>query len=57
MNQIPTHLHPQDPEPIAPQDFLNLGLEPLVAFADRPSALTPHLPPLAAWPVRQRRSP
>jgi signal recognition particle receptor subunit beta len=33
MNQIPQHLSPVDPEPIAPQDFLNLGLEPLAEFA------------------------
>ena len=39
MNQIPLPLRPQDPEPIAPQDFLNLGLEPLAAFADQAKRL------------------
>jgi hypothetical protein len=35
MTQTPQPLRPQDPEAIAPQDFLNLGQEPLAALAEQ----------------------
>ena len=47
MNQVPHHLRPQDPAPIAPQDFLNLGLEPLTAFADQSKRLDASLASIA----------
>ncbi len=39
MNFVPQNIGPQDPETIAPQDFLNLGMEPLVEFAAQSKCL------------------
>ena len=35
MNFVPQDIRAEDPETIAPQDFLNLGMEPLAEFAEQ----------------------